>query len=244
MSEISTQKKDTKPNNDIIKWLVGKDTKSIYVKTLSIALIIFFVTLIYCAYVYPIPFSFNDIQISYLGERFNSEGYLVFSVGFIVVGLLMVPHCLFFLQKLLPDLKLLSQICVFLLMVSSIGLSLVGIFPADGIYSMHIVAAMGAIGGIAFSAILLIPVMIKKYRSKTEENKAWNYKLILVIYAIMFAVIIFGVIACAIPIIKELLAGTYIAHSYPPLWPITEWLIFFASVIFLFGAFFATPKNK
>ncbi len=190
-------------------------------------------------------FSMFEVQISQLGGEFNEQGYLVFSTGFIMSGVLMIPHCLFFYRKLLPDLKLLSHLCSLLLIIASLGIIGVGVFREDWIYYLHIVAAIMAIGGIALTSLLLIPVMIKKYHLKKENvDNSWNFKIVIIIYSIIMSVIIFGIFSSGIPILKEILAGTYVEHTYPPLWPITEWMIFFAAIIFLYGIFFATPSEK
>lgn len=233
--------------NKILKWVLGKDIKSNYVKSLSIAILIMVLTLIYCAYVYPLPFSMFEVQISQLGGEFNTQGYLVFATGFIITGILMLPHCLYFYGKIQPDLKLLSQICTLLLIIASLGIVGVGVFREDWLYYLHIVAAVMAFGGIALTALLLIPVMIKKYKIKTanaNNRNSWNFKIIIGIYAIIIGVIIFGIFSSGIPILKEILAGTYVEHTFPPLWPITEWMVFFAAIIFLYGIFIATPSEK
>ena len=216
-------------------WFLGKHDKELYKKTITLNLIILVGTLVISILLFSVPFSFYLHQISFLGSTYwNPNGFLVFNIGFIIIGILLIPHCFFFYKYLLPDIKMFSRLSVFFLLIASVGLSLVGVFPSSGNYTLHITAAVLAFGGIAFSMIFMLFPLLKKIKRK----EPWpSPKLVLILFLPLFIIIIFTAIAVGIPVVNNFPASMY--NEPPELWALCEWLIAFTGMFWFFGILYS-----
>jgi hypothetical protein len=221
-------------------WFLGKQSKEIYKKTITLNLIIVVVTLLVSILLYSESFSLYEHQISFLGSRReNPAGYLIFNIGFIIAGLIFIPHVFFLYQCLLPDIKILSQISILFLLLASIGLSFVGIFPSDFIYSTHMIAAVTAFGGIAFSMILMIFPFIKKIL----RNAEWpSIRIMLLFFCPLISIIVFTAIFVGVPVLEDF--PNSILGEPPELWAICEWLIAITSMFWFFGMIYSSLYQK
>ncbi len=217
-------------------WILGKQSKELYKKTLTLNLIIFSSTIIISILLFSGTFSFYEHQISFLGNNhWNPLGSLIFNNGFIIAGLIFIPHCFYVYQIILPDLKIFCKISVFFLLIASIGLSLVGIFPSSGNYTMHMTAAVMAFGGIAFSMIFMIFPLLKKIKRKEK----WPSKrIILILFSPLIFIIIFTAIFVGIPVVNNFPDSLY--NKPPELWALCEWLIAFTGMFWFFGIIYSS----
>ncbi|MHA1339851.1 MAG: hypothetical protein ACTSRZ_06995 [Promethearchaeota archaeon] len=233
---------------------------------LILILIILLLTFSIAMILFPTSYSIKINQISELGGKFyNPKGYVIFNIGLILSGLLLIPCCMFFRRSLnLSAIKskiilIFTKLGIIFLNISAIGFSLVGIFRADWIYSMHIVAAIMAIGGIIFSAIFLLPIFIiksktlKKFSSNESTSGSsnirsgdlsWYIFVLIAMYGYLIFIAIFTIVEVGLPILEKIIAGTYANQWYPLLWPLCEWNIFFATIIFLIGSLVFSLKLK
>ncbi len=220
-------------------WLQGKAPKAVYQKTLGLTLAIFAGSLLIAILRYAPGFTMLEVQISGLGQiRGDPIGTMVFRVGFIVVGALLIPHALFVYRALMPTLSGLVRVVGMFLILSGVGIALVGIFPSDYDYTLHIVAAILAIGGIAAAALFLIPVLVVKAR---RGEPFGNGVILSLLYVQLLAVYLVTIFLAAVPAIVDLQDG--VLDVTPVAWAPCEWAILFGSVVWLFGIFFLTREK-
>ncbi|MBD3352400.1 MAG: DUF998 domain-containing protein [Candidatus Lokiarchaeota archaeon] len=223
-----------------INWLFGKSKKALYAKSVLVTLFIIFGSIFLSIYLYPSGFSFKTHEISGLGSSGNSDlGSKVFNIGFMISGVLFLPHVFYLYRRLMPDLKILSTLSSALLFFASIGISMVGLFPSNASYIMHVIAAIFAIGGSFLSSLVIIPTLVVKIKN----NKDWKIGPFLIIYGQLLFVCIFTIIEVGIPILIEIINGIYITGTYPPIWPICEWGILFSIIIWVCGLFISIPRE-
>lgn len=226
---------------DFKLWIEGKSNKNVYVKNIFFISGFLIIGVLTTAFLYEGEFSFLTKQISQIGNpNKNPIGSIIFSITLIITGCLLIPNILFFYRSLLPDVKIISIFSAIFLILGSIGLAMVGIFPASGNYTMHIISAIMAIGGIALSALASIAPIIKKIISDKGNHQVIKY---LVIYGQFLTVAIMTIFLVAIPIINEFSAGTFDPNIPPDAWPICEWAIFFSSIIWACGMILSAKKE-
>jgi len=170
----------------------------------------------------------------------NPIGFYVFNTGMIISGIIVIPHGFYLYRMLQPDVKILSGMSAIFLMITGVGLSMVGLFPASVNYPMHVVGAFGSIGGVALSCLISIPSIIKKKIRKAAWPKWWH---IIVTYGELISIATVAILLVAIPIIIELQAGTFDPNYPPAIWPLCEWLILMSSILWLCGMVFVSPKK-
>ena len=180
-------------------------------------------------------FSLLNHFISELGEVGVSRGARAFNAGLIVGGLLLLP---FVIRLGIVLESLLGWIGAFFGMIASLGVTAVGIFPMNNLKPHGRAAFTFFRGGLAMVlvfglAILFQPagrVMIPKVAS-----------LLSLLATIAFASFLF------LPMIKKSdtkptdVLDPEIVPERPRFWllPFLEWLVFFATIFWLFGmAFF------
>jgi len=217
-------------------WISGKHDKEVYKKTLTLNLIIVFLTLLVSILLFSKSFSLYLHQISFLGSSYwNPEGHVIFNIGFIIAGLIFIPHTLFLYYRLLPDLKVFSLLSGFFLLIASIGFALVGVFPSSGNYTAHMTAAVMAFGGIALGMIFMIFPLLKKIKRKEK----WpTPKLMLILFLPLISIIIFTLIFVGIPVVNNLPDSLY--NEPPEIWAFCEWLIAFSGFFWFFGIIYSS----
>lgn len=219
-------------------WLIGKSNKSTYVKSLLAVVLIFGLTILLSILFYPRVFSFLSTQVSSLGAlRLYSPGYYIFTIGFISIGILLVPHGLFLYRCLKPDLGLLGNTSIFFLFLASIGISLVGVFPTDISYAAHLTGAIMAFGGIVLGMIFIIFPFAKRIR----RDEDWpSISLIILLFSPLIITAILTAIIIGIPVGTQILNGLELDE--PEIWALFEWLLVFFSMYWFFGIIFTCKE--
>lgn len=224
------------------EWVAGKADKKIYITTISLAVAIMFLGIILAALTYPRTFSFYTVQISELASRnVHPLGSTLYLITFVIAGIIIVPHGVYFYKILLPDVKVISLLCGICIIVAGIGLALVGLFPSDVNYPMHVIGAIGVIGGIALCCLLSIIPIVRKLIRKAEWPKWWH---LMFVYGPLFVVALYTAIFVGIPIIQQLNAGTFDPNYPPDVWEICEWLILLTAIIWTYGIIIIGKKSK
>lgn len=161
----------------------------------------------------------------------NPNGYLLFNVGLILVGILMIPHFLYIFNVLRQIMPVFTSITIFFGIASSTGIILIGFFP------QNIVPIHAIIAKFTFSAFFLhangtfIILLLTREFLKSFRNRSKGLKIYLIVFNVTF---IFLLIAS---LFKE----------YPPESPNVfqsiftfstwEWIHFLIIIGWLVGAF-------
>jgi hypothetical protein len=187
---------------------------------------------------YGRPFSFLTDQISFLGDTSDPKSAFWFSLGFILAGILIMPHATYLYRILLPDFKLFGTISAIFFAIAGIGVFMLGIFAENVIYPIHVLSAMLAIGGIVLSCFFSLGPMIKKKIRKAS----WPSILqLLGMYIEFILLACFAIPVLAIPTLNQVLAGTFDPSQPPRFWALTEWLILAGSIIWACGMIYLSP---
>jgi hypothetical protein len=219
--------------NTFKEWFTGKAEKSLYIKTISLAVAILFLGIFLAAITYPRHVPLSTVQISELASRnVHPLGSTIYLITFVIAGLIIMPHGFYFYKILLPDVKIISFLCGVCIFLAGIGLILVGFFPLDVIYQMHVVGAVSVIGGIGLSCLLSVIPIICKLLRKAEWPKWWH---LLFVYGPLIIVAVISVIAVGIPVINQLNAGTFDPNYPPPIWALCEWFVLSTAIIWAYG---------
>ncbi len=227
---------------NLSNWVSGKAEKSTYVKSITMVLCLLLGGIFLAIRFYQPPFSFLTIQISELSKTSdNPVGSPIFRVCFFIAGLFFIPHAFYLIQILDPDWKFLGKISGFFSVIAGCGLIWMAFFTPEAMYPLHVIGAISAIGGIAFSCFFSVPVVIKKVVRKASWPKIWQ---ILLLYGEMIIIAIIALALVAIPIIQELKLGTFDPSNPPAIWPLCEWIILFASIIWACGIIYMSPKKE
>jgi len=222
-------------------WVSGKAAKTTYLKTILLALAILVTCVGLAGAFYQLPFSFLTVQISYLGGYVdNPIGAVIFSAGFICAGLLIAPHAVYLYQVLLPDVKWMGRLSAVFFFIAGMGIVMVGIFPFDFIYALHITGAIMPFGGVSVSCLCSLFPVGKKLRRKANWPRLWQ---VLVVFGELFAIMIVAAVLAGIPVIQELQAGTFSSGNPPAAWALCEWLLLFSAIIWAVGIIVISPKN-
>ncbi len=227
---------------DLRTWLNGNAGKSSYVISISIVLAILLGGIFSAALLYERPFSFLTVQISQLADLGdNPVGGLIFAACFIIAGIIIVPHAIYLYRVMQPDVKVASGIAAIFIAGSGIGIMIVGIFPSNVNYTMHIVGAIAAFGGIALGALFSLFPNLKKILRKAPWPKPWQ---VLVTYGQLLAATLVTLFLVGIPLLNELAAGTFSSDNPPVWWPLCEWLLLFSAVAWAILMVFMAPKTR
>ncbi len=223
-------------------WIHGNGKKSDYIKSISIVLGILLGGILSAALLYERPFSFLTVQISQLADLWdNPVGGVIFAICFVVAGVIIIPHAMYMYQVMQPDVKIASAISALFIGASGIGILIVGIFPSNVNYTMHIVGAILAFGGIALGALFSLLPNIKKILRKANWPKPWQ---VLLTYGQLLATVIITYNLVGIPLFAEISAGTFDSGNPPVWWPLCEWLLLFSAVAWAILMVYMAPKTR
>ncbi len=227
---------------DLRAWMRGNTSKSSYVKSISVVLSILLGGIFSAALLYELPFSFLTVQISQLADLQNNPiGGLIFAICFIAAGIIILPHAIYLYRVMQPDVKIASVVSAAFIAGSGIGIIIVGLFPSDVNYTMHIVGAILAFGGIALGALFSLFPNIKKLLRKADWPKPWQ---VVVTYGQLVAAILVTLFLVGIPLFAEISAGTF-DSNYPPLWwAACEWMLLFSAVAWAILMVYMAPKQR
>ncbi len=223
-------------------WARGNAGKLAYIKSISIVLAILLGGIFAAALLYERPFSFLTVQISQLADLGdNPVGGVLFAACLIVAGVLILPHAMYLYRVMLPDVKIAGGISAFFIGASGIGISIVGIFPSDVNYAMHIVGAILAFGGIALGAIFSLPPLLKKLWRGAGWPKPWQ---VLVTYGQLAVAVVVTIFLVGIPLAGDLAAGTFSSANPPTWWAPCEWMLLFSAVAWAILLVYMAPRQR
>ena len=221
-------------------WFVGKASKEVYTKTLVVVLIITICTFLFSILFYHKDnFSFLSTQVSSLGS-FKPErvGSYFFTIGFVLMGVLMLPHGLFLFRTIKDDLGVYGKISFVFLMMACVGIVFVGLIPTNISYTIHVIAAGMAFGGIAFGMILIMPPL----KNRVKRGAEWpTWPLIIVLFFPLLIIAVLSITLIGIPAFDGVFKG--VGFTEPDFWPLFEWLLVFTSMYWFFGIVFTCKPD-
>jgi len=150
------------------------------------------------------------------------------------MGIFLIPHTLYVFHSLKSDLGLYGKISFFFLMIACIGIPFVGIISTDLSYTVHIIAAAMAFGGIGLGMIFLFSPL-KKRIQRGAEWPTWNILFILFIPLIIISLL--TIIIIGIPAMHGLIKGEGL--NAPEIWAFFEWLLVFSMLYWFAGIVFS-----
>ncbi len=222
-------------------WICGNAEKSSYVKSITVMLAILLGGILSAALLYERPFSFLTIQISQLAElEDNPVGGVIFAICFIVAGVIIVPHAIYLYRVMQPDVKIASGISAVFIGGSGIGIIIVGLFPSNVNYTMHIVGAILAFGGIAMGALFSLLSIIKKISRKAVWPRPWQ---VILMYGQLVVAMMVTLFLVGIPLYGALSAGTFSSYNPPYWWALCEWLLLFSAVAWSILLVYMAPRQ-
>ena len=214
---------------------MGKAPKRIHAFYISFLLFFYLIITIISICLYPGSYSIFN-HVSNLGSKStNPNGYLLWNIGTIILGLLFIPHMLYIHNYFIsssPKLGVLN--CIFGI-ISSIGWSLVGIFREDFITAHFITASIAFIGLMITFDLDLIIIL----DTKSEFKNGVHFRYILVHYILLNLVFL---ISAILPNLDHFFPDISFDSpwlSYPP-W---EWLFFTILLLFILNLFFLVPEK-
>jgi hypothetical protein len=226
---------------NFINWIWGKAEKSTYIKSISLAIGIYFSGIISGMVFFKPSLSILMNRISDIGNtQQNPIGSIFFNLGLILSGLLMIVHANYFYYLLSPHGKTLSLLSAACIVIEGLGNMMVGFFPENINISMHLVSALMSFGGTIVSSILSFIPLIKKVKNKAPWPKVSHLFLM---YSILFVVILISISFVGIPMLIKMYAVTYDAKYIAVMWPLCEWLIAAGCVSWIFGMIVISPQS-
>jgi len=214
---------------------LGKAPKRIHAFYIVSILFFYLIITIISICLYPKPYSIFN-HVSNLGSKSaNPNGYLIWNIGTIILGLLFIPHMLYIHNYFIsssPRLGVLN--CVFGI-ISSIGWSLIGIFREDFITAHFITASIAFIGlMITFNLDLII-----LYRNKSEFKNNVHFRYIMAHYFLLNLIFFISIILPNLDFFIPDISFNSPWLSYPP-W---EWLFFTILLFFILNLFLLIPEK-
>ncbi|MHA1854721.1 MAG: hypothetical protein ACTSYY_01660 [Promethearchaeota archaeon] len=210
-------------------------TKKTYMIYILASLFLYFIITLISINLYPNSYSLFN-HISNLGSKFkNPKGYLIWNIGTVVFGLFSIHHILYIHKYLIRTSPRLGLLNCILGIISSIGLSLVGIFREDYILAHFIVASVAFIGLlITFNLDLIILIRLK---SKFGQKR--SYKVVFFMYIPLNLIFFISIILPNLDFFFPLFVSNSQWLTYPP-W---EWLYFIILLLFILIFSFIIPEN-
>ncbi|MHA1725926.1 MAG: hypothetical protein ACTSXH_14020 [Promethearchaeota archaeon] len=219
----------------IIELLSGKAPKKIQAFYIFSILFFYLIITIISICLYPEQYSIFH-HVSNLGSKSaNPNGYLLWNIGTVILGLLFIPHMLFihnYFISLSPRLGILN--CVFGI-ISSIGWSIVGIFREDFITAHFISASIAFIGLLITLNLDLIIIL----NDKSEFKNKSHFRFILVHYILLNLIFLISVILPNLDYFFPEISFGSIWLSYPP-W---EWFYLTILLLLILNLFFLLPEK-
>ena len=214
---------------------MGKAPKKIHSFYIFSILFLYFLITIISICLYPEPYSIFN-HVSNLGSKSaNPNGFLLWNIGTMILGLLFIPHMLYLHNYFISSLPRLGTLnCIFGI-ISSIGWSLVGIFREDFITAHFITASIAFIGLLVTFDLDLIIILKIKYEFKDKVH----FRFILVHYFLLNLIFLISVILPNLDFFFPDISFDSPWLSYPP-W---EWLYFTTLLLFILNSFFLIPEK-
>jgi len=214
---------------------LGKAPKSIHAFYIFSILFFYLIITIISICLYPEPYSIFN-HVSNLGSKStNPNGYLLWNIGTVILGLLFIPHMLYIHNYFISSFPKLGVMNCVLGIISSIGWSLVGIFREDFITAHFITASIAFIGLLITFDLDLIIVL----NTKSKFNNKFHFRFILVHYILLNLIFLISII---LPNLDHFFPEISINSpwlSYPP-W---EWFYFTILLLLILNLFFLLPEK-
>ena len=168
---------------------------------------------------------------------YNPRGFVFFTIGCAVSGLLLIFHFIYLYHNYSPTLKLIIIISTASGIVASVAFMFVGFIPGDINKPLHSFFARLAFSSFYVSAFSFFVVMLRKIQLK----EAWpSIKKVGIVYAI------FIILLLLVIIIPELdpLASLWNLDERLFNWPIWQWTAFFNILIWLINVYLIIPAQN
>ena len=222
-------------NKIVVKLLLGKAPKRIHAFYIFSILFFYLIIIIASICLYPEPYSIFN-HVSNLGSKStNPNGYLLWNIGTVILGLLFIPHMIYIHNYFISSSPKLGAINCIIGIISSIGWSFVGIFREDFITAHFITASIAFIGLLITLDLDLI--ILLKIRSKFKNDIHFRYTL--VHYILLNLIFIISIILPNLDYFFPDFSSNSPWLSYPP-W---EWLYFTLLLLLILNLFFLIPEK-
>lgn len=222
-------------NKIVVKLLLGKAPKRIHAFYIFSILFFYLIIIIVSICLYPEPYSIFN-HVSNLGSKStNPNGYLLWNIGTVILGLLFIPHMIYIHNYFISSSPKLGTINCIIGIISSIGWSFVGIFREDFI-TAHFITASIAFIGLLITLDLDIIILLKN-RSKFKNYIHFRY--ILVHYILLNLIFIISIILPNLEYFLPDFSSNSPWLSYPP-W---EWFYFTLLLLLILNLFFLIPEK-
>ena len=219
----------------LIKLLLGKAPKKIHAYYIFSILFFYFIITIISICLYPQPYSIFN-HVSNLGSKStNPNGYLLWNIGTVILGLLFIPHMIYIHNNFISLSPRLIVLNSAIGIISSIGWSLVGIFREDFI-TAHFITASIAFIGLLITLDLNLIIIIK---NKSEFNNKAHFRIILVHYILLNLIFLISIILPNLDFFFSDISLNSPWLTYPP-W---EWFYFTIILLLLVNLFLLIPKK-
>ena len=222
-------------NKIVVKLLLGKAPKRIHVFYIFSILFFYLIIIIVSICLYPEPYSIFN-HVSNLGSKStNPNGYLLWNIGTVILGLLFIPHMIYIHNYFISSSPKLGAINCIIGIISSIGWSFVGIFREDFITAHFITASVAFIGLLITLDLDLIIIL----DIKSEFKNKVHFRYILVHYILLNLIFL---ISAILPNLDHFFPDISLNSpwlSYPP-W---EWFYFTILLLLILNLFFLIPEK-
>ncbi|UYP44982.1 hypothetical protein NEF87_001267 [Candidatus Lokiarchaeum ossiferum] len=196
------------------------------------------VLIVICAFAqirFPENYSIFTNTISDQGSiLLNPRGHKLWNIGVIIIGISMIPHFIHLFRIMKSISYLLSGISTLFGVISSISLSLIGIFPKD-FKVPHFTFAGITFGGIFFMANINLILIIKGFRIYKQQKLSTQKLPVSSILKIVITVAIYFIfnMSFLIFVIQSKISGNIV-----PFW---EWGYLFGIILWLISSTIKLP---
>ncbi|WP_371805573.1 DUF998 domain-containing protein [Candidatus Lokiarchaeum ossiferum] len=194
--------------------------------------------IVICAFAqirFPENYSIFTNTISDQGSiLLNPRGHKLWNIGVIIIGISMIPHFIHLFRIMKSISYLLSGISTLFGVISSISLSLIGIFPKD-FKVPHFTFAGITFGGIFFMANINLILIIKGFRIYKQQKLSTQKLPVSSILKIVITVAIYFIfnMSFLIFVIQSKISGNIV-----PFW---EWGYLFGIILWLISSTIKLP---
>jgi len=215
----------------------GRAQKKVHFFWLLATFVIIMLGTLSARFLYPNSYSILRRSISSLGNPYkNPDGYLYWNIAMFVTGFMLIPTLLYFYRALEPIAHITSQMFLYIGIISSLGISGVGLFSEETI--IHYVFATIAFFGLIFAFSCNVYTLSKQLKSKA----AWP-KLIptILLFAQLFLIMAGFLTAFSIYWLYYFFdIYLFIELFYLPLW---EWLVLISNFVYISALFVMIPQE-
>lgn len=188
---------------------------------------------------FPVKYSWLDFKISAQGGiTSNPDGYILWNIGMILMGILLIPHMRYLYENLKDSSPRFAKAINILSITACIGFSFVGVFPREYIL-LHSIPAAIALYGFYFTLNMYFLLLIE--RKKNENQIKWSHSWSFVFLFIPLNIIVFGnFIRSLIPPEMWNPQLDPRIYSYPP-W---QWSFLISIFLTFLGLYLISPQKK